>query len=915
MNAEELLQDLLHRQEEYARGNHGPALSDEALAHAAELWNLSLLPTGEMDARAAFLVAMTNWIRYRDLPYSVSRGNFLFAIQTFAQLVDVMGAAVPQSAQPYIQVLTVGTPDDAVRMLLAAAQTDNGAALDIALMGLGVAIDDGGPENPALPEWCMLLASGLMIRYDRFGAISDLNVAVAADEQAYELLPPGRPERGKVLEQLAKIWVSRHYQLHEPDALDRLIEVQVRQIAIDPSVDLVAGLATSLGMRFKRSGDPGDAAEAIRLRRVLLERHSPDHPDRWKFESDVVAAILSARPGGEDLDEAINLGQSAERLAPDATSREIVASNLATAYELRFDLTRELDDLSAAIDRRKDPGHRSSLVYRRYQRTGDVDDLRTAAAIAPSVTPADRMMRCSLLIELYQLDNDLTVLDRAVEAAHECAANVGGDQPDLRAAQYAIPGIALQHHFQRTRRLADIDEAIRLVRLALAEDPSADDNAVLGEFFMARFDVSADPADLQAAGEAMERAIAETPPRGPVRARRLLRAAEAFRRLSDSTGSQQALARAIDLFRRAADADELDEDPGRYFDQLGNALQTQYEWTGSTDSLNDAVDAGQHALELSPPGHWDRAGRLTNLGNALQSLVEVHGRPEDARAAVSALSAAIDAATDDDRYLGMYHANLGIAVHSAYRYIGHAGFIEAAIRQHRLAVELTMDMPGFLANYRVGLATALISRDEKGDLDEAIDVLRQARQTAGPQFGTSVADADLGSALIQRYRRDHHNEDAEEALEVLGHAAQAEAAPAYIRLEAARLRAVFIAETDGAKAAADAYRFAVSMVLPDLAIPGVARPDQWRRIERHAGALGPDATAALIDAGRIAEAVEVADRGRNLVWGQLLDLNADVVNLQQKRPDMARRLIATATRLSRGHSDGFEPRVDPRAEA
>ena len=63
-----------------------------------------------------------------------------------------------------------------------------------------------------------------------------------------------------------------------------------------------------------------------------------------------------------------------------------------------------------------------------------------------------------------------------------------------------------------------------------------------------------------------------------------------------------------------------------YLNNLGSALRSRFERTGSMDDLNAAVEVNEEAVKLTPHDHPNRAMYLNNLGNALQSRFEQTGR-------------------------------------------------------------------------------------------------------------------------------------------------------------------------------------------------------------------------------------------------------------------------------------------------
>ena len=74
-----------------------------------------------------------------------------------------------------------------------------------------------------------------------------------------------------------------------------------------------------------------------------------------------------------------------------------------------------------------------------------------------------------------------------------------------------------------------------------------------------------------------------------------------------------------------------DDHPDRAgcLNNLGIALQSRFERTGSMDDLDRAIVTNEQAVESTPDDHPDRAMYLNNLGNALQRRFERTGSMDD----------------------------------------------------------------------------------------------------------------------------------------------------------------------------------------------------------------------------------------------------------------------------------------------
>lgn len=66
-----------------------------------------------------------------------------------------------------------------------------------------------------------------------------------------------------------------------------------------------------------------------------------------------------------------------------------------------------------------------------------------------------------------------------------------------------------------------------------------------------------------------------------------------------------------------------------YLNNLENALQRQFERTGSIDDLDYAITTNEQSVKSTPIDHPDCAMMLSNLGIALQRRFEKTGSMDD----------------------------------------------------------------------------------------------------------------------------------------------------------------------------------------------------------------------------------------------------------------------------------------------
>ena len=201
-------------------------------------------------------------------------------------------------------------------------------------------------------------------------------------------------------------------------------------------------------------------------------------------------------------------------------------------------------------------------------------------------------------------------------------------------------GIALTARFERTGDQADLDAAIDAGQQALAATPADDPDRAgrlsnLGVALTARFERTGDRADLDAAIDlpgrrwrparpttptAPDGCPTSAPPCGPG--------------LSGPGTGPTWTPRSTPAGRRWRPARPATPTAPCTLSNLGLALRTRFERTGDRADLDAAIDAGQQAVAASPADHPDRAGYLSNLGNALRTRFERTGDQADLDAAI-----------------------------------------------------------------------------------------------------------------------------------------------------------------------------------------------------------------------------------------------------------------------------------------
>lgn len=289
---------------------------------------------------------------------------------------------------------------------------------------------------------------------------------------------------------------------------------------------------------------------------------------------------------------------------------------------------------------------------------------------------------------------------------------------DLERARDAYNrGVELKRRFEQSGKLADIDEAVRV--LAAAVDAAGPDFpgrpgilSVLGTAEMARFEVTANPADLD---------------EGVAHCRAAVAAAEAL-------GA-----------------------PGRVeLANLGYALLRHYQQGGDPTELDEALRLARRVLSITPPSHPDYASHLADVSNQLRIRFWHTGDLRDLEEAIEQARAAVDAAPPGSASRGNCLTMLAGAFHARFSRTGDPDDLDRAIDGLRSAVGVTpadsLARRGRQGNLGMGLRMRASQLGSLADLDEAVAVLRDALAHMGPaDRQRPLYLSELGAAFLSRF--------------------------------------------------------------------------------------------------------------------------------------------------------------------
>ncbi|MFE3906663.1 CHAT domain-containing protein [Streptomyces sp. NPDC059153] len=304
------------------------------------------------------------------------------------------------------------------------------------------------------------LSTLLRARYELQGDPEDLDECIACQHHALAALPDGHPVRSGLLHNLAMAYAIRSGRDgHSADlelALEHGRQALASPLPLGLRPDVLTAQATSLKIRFERTGDAVNLDEAIDLGWEALAEARIGTPARATAHAALGIALL-LRFGhlgtSTDLDTALRI------------LRETAGSTLTP--RLRTDVLTSL----------------SNGLMLRFRRRGDPEDLEEAVSVAGTALadslhdPQPGMFLLNFgnaLLQRYLLSRDPADLSNAVNALRDASTH-GSNTPGRQSRILGTLCDALTLRYDLKHRSRILNEAIRVgteaVRLTPESDP------------------------------------------------------------------------------------------------------------------------------------------------------------------------------------------------------------------------------------------------------------------------------------------------------------------------------------------------------------------------------------------------------------------------------------------------------------
>jgi len=317
-----------------------------------------------------------------------------------------------------------------------------------------------------------------------------------------------------------------------------------------------------------------------------------------------------------------------------------------------------------------------------------------------------------------------------------------------------------------------------------------------------------------------------------------------FERLSDLIDLDQSI-----MAQQQAVRLTLDGHPHkpRCLNSLGNSFLRRFERLGDLGNLDQAITAQQQSVHLTPDGHPNEPGHLNNLGNSFLRRFERLDDLADLDQAITAQQQAVRLTPDGHPDKPACLNNLGSSVLRRFERLGNLVDFGQAVTAQQHAIHLTPDghpnKPAYLNNLGKSFLTQLIRQPDDATVAHAISTFSQsAKSSSGP--------------------------------------------PSH-RFTAAETWATLCFSIQSPQTL-DAYSTLVTLI-PRVVWLGRTIEQRYGDISRLGDAMAR-AVSAAIHFGEFNLALEWAEQGRSIVWGQLLQLRTPLDELREHHPSEANEL-------------------------
>ncbi|KIJ41386.1 hypothetical protein M422DRAFT_255581 [Sphaerobolus stellatus SS14] len=306
-------------------------------------------------------------------------------------------------------------------------------------------IPDG---HAAKPSMLISLGHSFNSRFGQFGKLTDIDKAIALGQEAVNLTPNGHAMKAGYLSSLGSFFSNQFFQLAELSDIDKAISAHQKAVGLTPDGHIdkpvhLRNLGSSFDSRFGQLKELADIDRSIAAQQEAVNLITDNHVAKSTYLASLGVSYCSRYNHlGEliDIDKAIAAGQKAVNIIPDShPGKSQYLSNLGNSF------------LSHA--------YQSADI-------SDIDEAIIAHQNAVNLTPSGHIGKPGLLNSLgislaqrYILLRQPSDIDKAIDTLQQ-AVNLIPDGHATMAQGLGYLGMALQSRLKQSHKLEDFERSL-----------------------------------------------------------------------------------------------------------------------------------------------------------------------------------------------------------------------------------------------------------------------------------------------------------------------------------------------------------------------------------------------------------------------------------------------------------------------
>jgi tetratricopeptide (TPR) repeat protein len=552
--------------------------------------------------------------------------------------------------------------------------------------------------------------------------------------------------------------LREHYPDVGPPMLDEILDRPIPVTSNEKAASIYTEVTGFIG-RYQHGATLTELNRGINL--LTRAARLMDDKEARITILDELARALRIRYEATDelasLDRLISTNQQILALSTPGTIEHAAhVGNLGNALQIRFDQNKNPSDIDSAVSLLREaaattdneaPQWLSALanaLHRRSKATisdskaadSDLEEAIRTGRDAVTETPPDApelSRRMANLAGFYKSRYDKhgvpEDLDLAIEMTIHAATGTANPDPQGQRAAFGNLGLMLAMRFEETGNNDDLDAAVQALDRALPGLNPRDSAAILAQLGFtldSRAHIMDDRGDLDRAITAMREALALTSRTHHAYAAQAEALGSMLWTRIERYGVATDLDESITYYRAAVDHAQLgDEDdrPMRLI-YLSTALRERGRRTLNLQEMDEAIDLSLRAVKaIVEPGN--KAMALSDLGHTYVMRHEVSGELADLNAAVEHGDRSVAICPDGHRLQKVILSHAGSNYKARYDLLDQLADLEAAILLARESVVST-DNAVQLANLAGVLSLRFRRLGRAADLVESIDIGQRA---------------------------------------------------------------------------------------------------------------------------------------------------------------------------------------------